>query len=111
MLPAVQLSTLLQFTARSLFSSSVPILLETSRRRFPYNTNMYNPNTKNNEFCLLTTVSLELAGLCVVACFRVRVFTELEQGALGGVFCYSWGATVLSPNRSLVPAVVPGEGI
>lgn len=46
--------------------------------------------------------------LCVVACFHV--FTELEQGALGGVFCCSWGATVLSPNRSLVPAVVPGEG-
>jgi len=51
--------------------------------------------------------------LCVTVCFRVSVclcvFTVLEQGALGGVFCCSWGATVLSPNRSLVPAIVPGE--
>lgn len=44
--------------------------------------------------------------VCVYMC----VFSELEQAALGGVFCCSWGATVLSPNRSLVPAVVPREG-
>lgn len=44
------------------------------------------------------------------ACVRMCVLSELEQAALGGVFCCSWGATVLSPNRSLVPAVVPREG-
>lgn len=60
------------------------------------------------------------ACVCCVACVFmcscmfpyacVSVFSELEQAALGGVFCCSWGATVLSPNKSLVPAIVPGEG-
>lgn len=44
--------------------------------------------------------------VCLYAC----VYVKAEQAALGGVFCCSWGATVLSPNRSLVPAVVPREG-
>lgn len=63
---------------------------------------------------MLKTLSLELVYviyLCVVVVVVFMcVFTELEQGALGGVFCCSWGATVLSPNRGLVPAVVPREG-
>lgn len=52
--------------------------------------------------------------LCVYVQFHFRawvcVFSGMEQAALGGAFCCSWGATVLSPNRSLVPAVVPREG-
>lgn len=46
------------------------------------------------------------SSISVCAC----VFSGLEQAALGVAFCCSWGATVLSPNRSLVPAVVPREG-
>lgn len=51
-----------------------------------------------------------LFGAPVYVCVYVCALTGLEQGVLGGVFCCSWGAPVLSPNRSLVPAVVPGEG-
>lgn len=90
---------------------ALPILLPSSRA--PSLQTCETPKKQWVLLCLLRAVGLELVyvvHLCVAACFHVCVFTELEQGALGGVFCCSWGATVLSPNRSLVPAVVPGKG-
>lgn len=91
--------------------NALPILLPSSRA--PSLQTCETPKKQWVLLCLLRAVGLELVyvvHLCVAACFHVCVFTELEQGALGGVFCCSWGATVLSPNRSLVPAVVPGKG-
>lgn len=106
-LRAVQLSTLLLFSVHT--RSPHPSV----QQPCPFATNMWNSEKQWVLLCLLRAVGLELVyvvHLCVAACFHVCVLTELEQGALGGVFCCSWGATVLSPNRSLVPAVVPGEG-
>lgn len=69
-------------------------------------------NSKNNGLSAEDGSVWSLWTLCVYVWLHVSVcvFSELEQAALGGVFCCSWGATVLSPNRSLVPAVVPREG-
>lgn len=81
-----------------------------------HNANICSPENNELQVCSAKAGSLELVHVvcfCVAACFHLCMcvceFSELEQGAWGGVFCCSWGATVPSPNRSLVPAVVPGE--